>query len=192
MLQVGKTLISLDVLEKQFICDIGACHGVCCVEGDSGAPVEADEIEQIEQSIETVWPMLSDAAKAEIKANGTTYIDDEGDTVTSIINGRECVFTVFEPDGTIGCAFEKAWAAGKIPFRKPISCHLYPIRLTQLKNYLAVNYNNWHICSAARILGRKEGVPVYVFLKEALIRKFGEDWYHEVDQAVKSGIIEQF
>lgn len=185
MLQIKDTIISLDILEKKFICDISKCHGVCCVEGDSGAPLEKDELEEIEKALPVVWDHLSEQSQKNIKENGTSYVDVEGDLVTNINNGKECVFTLFEEDGTCKCAFEKAWEEGKIAWRKPISCHLYPIRTKQYKHFVGVNYDKWEICEAARIFGEKEGVPLYVFLKEPLQRKFGEEWYEELTIAAE-------
>lgn len=180
MLQIDNTIISLDVIEKKFICDLHKCHGICCVEGDSGAPLEDEELLQIEDALPFVWDDLSEQSKTLIDKQGVSYIDVEGDLVTSINNGKECVFTLFDEKGTCQCAFEKAWNEGKIPFRKPISCHLYPIRVKKYRDFVGVNYDQWDICAAAKIFGDRENVPVYVFLKEPLIRKFGEEWYKEL------------
>ena len=186
MLQINKTIISLDIIEKKFICDIQKCHGICCVEGDSGAPLENEELLEIEDALPTIWDDLSEQSKALIEAKGVSYIDQEGDLVTSINNGKECVFTLFDEKGNCQCAFEKAWAEGKIPFRKPISCHLYPIRVKKYRDFVGVNYDQWDICAAARLFGTKESVPVYKFVKEPLIRKFGEEWYKEFLLFVKN------
>lgn len=185
MLQIDDTLISLDIIEKKFICDVQKCHGVCCVEGDSGAPLEEDELKEIEEALPVIWDDLLAASKDNIEKNGTSYIDVDGDLVTTINNGKECVFTLFEKDGSCRCAFEKAYFDGRIPFRKPISCHLYPIRVKQYKEFKGVNYDKWDICEAARIYGQKEGVPLYVYLKEPLTRKFGEDWYRQLTYAAE-------
>ena len=183
MLQIDKTLISLDILEKKFICDIGKCHGVCCVEGDSGAPLTEAEYLAIDELLPLIWNDLPAVAQKLIKKHGIAYTDSEGDLVTTINAGRECVFTLRDNEGNIKCAFEKAWEEGRIAFRKPISCHLYPIRLMEFPDYTAVNYDKWDICSAARIFGEMHGVPLYVFLKEPLIRRFGPEWYKELEIA---------
>lgn len=183
MLQIGKTLISLDVIEKKFLCDLGKCHGACCVEGESGAPLLQDEILEIENVLDEIWDDLSPKSQALIEEQGVAYVDNEGDMVTSIVNGKECVFTYFEEDGTCKCAIEKAFNAGKISFRKPSSCFLYPIRIKEYKEFTAVNYDAWDLCKPALLLGEKIGVPVYKFLKIPLTEKFGEAWYEELSLA---------
>jgi hypothetical protein len=180
MLQIQDTLVSLDVIEQTFCCDLSHCKGICCVEGDCGAPVEEAEVEQLESVLPLIWEDLSDAAKQVIDAQGVVYADTDGDLVTSIVDGKDCVFTCYDEKGTCFCAIEKAWREGKTAFIKPISCHLYPIRLKQYPSYTAVNYQEWSICSGAKVLGKKLGLPVYRFLKEPLVRKFGEQWYKEL------------
>lgn len=182
MLQIGKALVSLDVIEKKFICDISKCQGACCIEGDSGAPLEEEEKEIIEEIYPTIKEYFTQEGIKEIEKQGTSVIDMDGDLVTPIINGKECVYTIFE-NGVAMCGIEKAYHDGKISFRKPISCQLYPIRITQYEEFDAVNYNKWEICKAARVLGFKKGTPVYKFLKEPLIRKYGEQWYSELEYA---------
>lgn len=186
MLQIDDTLISLDIIEKKFICNIPKCHGQCCIDGDSGAPLAEGEKEEIEKALPVVLSELSKEAQRIIKLQGISYIDEEHEEVTSIINGRECVFTLIDKNGNCKCAFEKAWEEGKISFRKPVSCHLYPIRVKQYQDYKGVNYDQWDICKPARVFGEKEGVPLYVFLKEPLIRKFGEDWYAQLVYAAEN------
>lgn len=186
MLQIDDTIISLDIIEKKFICDIQKCHGVCCVEGDSGAPLEESELKEIEDALPIIWDDLLDASKENIKKNGVSYVDVDGDLVTTINNGKECVFTLFDKNGTCKCAFEKAHSEGRIPFLKPISCHLYPVRVKQYEEFKGINYDKWEICEAARLFGQKEQVPVYVFLKEPLTRKFGEDWYRQLVYAAEN------
>jgi hypothetical protein len=153
------------------------------VEGDSGAPLELDEIAELEKALPFVWDDLSLDAKQVIDKQGVAYSDVEGELVTSIVNGKDCVFTCHDEKGFCYCAIEKAWRAGKISFIKPVSCHLYPIRTRKYTNYTAVNYQEWSICSAARQLGHELGIPVYQFLKEPLIRKFGQAWYGELCMA---------
>lgn len=184
MLQIDNTVISFDVLEKYFICDLDKCLGECCIEGDAGAPLEEDEKQILEEILPIVWDDLSPAAQEKIKEQGVSYIDEEGDLVTSIVNGKDCVFTCYEAGGMCKCAIEKAFREGKISFYKPISCHLYPIRVKNFGEFSAVNFHKWKICKAATVLGRKKGVKVYQFLKEPLIRKFGQEWYEQLEIAV--------
>ena len=181
MLQVGSALVSLDVIERFFICDLEKCLGACCIEGDAGAPVSEEECRKLKEILPVIWDDLLPEAKAVIERQGVAYVDEEGDLVTSIVNGKDCVFTCYGKNGMCQCAVEKAFREGKIDFYKPVSCHLYPIRVGNYGVYKAVNYNRWDVCKAAVLLGRKENLPVYRFLKEPLIRKFGEDWYAELE-----------
>lgn len=185
MLQIGDTLISLDLFEKQFICDLPKCKGGCCVEGESGAPITNEEKTILQKLLPVIWEDLSEKAKQLINKQGISYVDSEGEMVTSIINGMDCVFTYFDETGTCKCAIEKAWSEGKTTFKKPVSCHLYPVRVKQYPTFRAVNYDKWDICKPALLLGKKQGVPVYVFVKEALVRKFGADWYNELEIAAR-------
>ena len=185
MIQIRDTILSDDIFEEHFICNLTKCKGACCVEGDSGAPLERKEFEQIQSILPEIWDDLSPAAKALIEEQGIAYTDYDGELVTSIINGRECVFTYFDADGTCKCSIERAWREGRIRVQKPVSCHLYPIRLQKLGEYTALNYNRWSICKRAVNLGRSEGVKIYEFLREPLIRRFGEEWYNEVCEAAK-------
>ena len=181
MVQIDDTIISLDVFDAKFICDLDKCKGECCVEGESGAPLEDDEVAKLEAVLPIVWDDLSEEAKAIINAQGVAYEDMDGDMVTSIVNGKDCVFTCYDASGMCKCAIEKAYREGKVDFYKPISCHLYPIRLEKYSDFTAVNYHRWSVCKAAEILGQKEGLPVYKFLKEPLIRKFGQEWYEQLE-----------
>lgn len=181
MVQIDDTIISLDVFDAKFICDLDKCKGDCCVEGESGAPLEDDEVAKLEAVLPIVWDDLSEEAKAVIDAQGVAYEDMDGDMVTSIVNGKDCVFTCYDASGMCKCAIEKAYREGKVDFYKPISCHLYPIRLEKYREFTAVNYHRWSVCKAAEILGQKEGLPVYKFLKEPLIRKFGSEWYEQLE-----------
>lgn len=180
MFQIGDAIVASDIIEENFLCDLSACMGECCVEGDAGAPLEEDEVKIIEDLLSEVWDDLSPAAQAVIKEHGVAYRDHDGDMVTSIVNGKDCVFTYYDEKGICKCAIEKAYREGRTNFYKPISCHLYPIRLQKYKDFTAVNYHRWSICKAAVLLGNKEGLKVYEFLKEPLIRRFGEDWYNEL------------
>lgn len=185
MLQIDDTIISFDVLEEKFLCDLSVCKGICCIEGDAGAPLEPSEVKILEDILPVIWDDLSDNAKAVIEAQGVSYIDEENEPVTSIVNNAECVFTYTDENGVCKCAIEKAYRAGKIDFYKPISCHLYPIRLQQYKSFTAVNYHEWSICQCARTCGQQAKLPVYKFLKEPLIRRFGEAWYQQLEEAAK-------
>lgn len=181
MIQIDDTIISMDLFEKQFCCDLSECKGICCIEGDSGAPLEESEVPILENILPVVWNDLSDKSKAVIEKQGVSYIDIEGDRVTSIVDGCECVFTYLDENGVCKCAIEKAHREGKIDFYKPISCHLYPVRLENLRNgTVGINIHQWKVCKVAFELGKKCGLPVYQFLKEPLIRRFGAEWYEKV------------
>lgn len=185
MIQIDDTIISVDCLTEKFCCDLEACKGECCIEGDAGAPVELEEVEALEEALPVVWPMLSASAQAVIDRQGVVYTDEEGDLVTSIVNGKDCVFTCYGEDGTCYCALERAYREGKTSFYKPISCHLYPIRLKKVGDCVALNYNRWNVCKMAVVKGRQLDLPVYRFLKAPLIRRFGEAWYAELESAVE-------
>ena len=185
MLQIGDTIISLDVIESQFICDLCKCKGQCCVDGESGAPLEKEENDKINEILPIIWDELSPEAQALIEVQGISYKDYDGELVTSIIKGEECVFTYFDEDGVCKCVIDKAYREGRITVPKPISCHLYPIRLQKYPNFTAVNYHKWSVCKPAVELGKREGVELYKFLKEPLIRKFGEKWYTELCDTVE-------
>lgn len=180
ILQVGNVLLSSDILTQCFCCDLDACHGACCVEGEAGAPVTLDETAQIEDALDQVWPSLNASAQAVIDQQGVAYVDQEGDLVTSIVGGKDCVFTCHQ-DGCCLCALEKAWRKQQINFCKPISCALYPIReKTFSDGTIGLNYHQWSVCQAARAKGRQLNIPVYQFLKDPLIRRFGQQWYDEL------------
>lgn len=152
------------------------------MEGDSGAPLEDAELAELQKVLPEVWDDLSPKAKEIINKQGVAYIDDEGDTVTSIVNGKDCVFTCYDADGTCKCAIEKAYREGRVSFYKPISCHLYPVRVTRYRDFSAVNLHRWDVCKAAEVLGKRQGMRVYEFLKEPLVRKFGKVWYDALEQ----------
>ena len=175
MFEIDKKVVSLDVIKEKFTCDVRKCKGNCCVQGESGAPLDDDEV----LILDRIFPDFKDYLRPEgIKAvleQGTFVIDEDGDKVTPLIANLECAYAVFE-NGIARCGIEKAFEAGAIGFRKPISCHLYPIRITKYDNFEAVNYNRWHLCEYARSYGNELNVPVYKFVDEALIRKYGKEF----------------
>lgn len=180
MFQINDTIVASDVIEESFICDLSVCKGECCVEGESGAPLEEEEVKIIEDLLPQVWDDISPAAKEIINKQGVAYRDYDGEMVTSIVNGKDCVFTYYDDKGVCKCVIEKAYREGRVDFYKPISCHLYPIRLQKYENFTAVNYHRWNVCKAAVLFGKREGVKIYQFLKEPLVRRFGEEWYKEL------------
>ena len=185
IVQIGNVLLSSDLLTEEFCCDLDVCHGACCVEGDAGAPVTLDEIAEIEENLDAVWNQLGASAQSVIDRQGVAYTDQEGDLVTSIVGGKECVFTtpLTLVNGTkiVGCAFESAYWHGRCRFCKPISCALYPIREKQFSDgSIGLNYHRWEICECGRRKGRALHLKVYQFLKAPLIRRFGEEWYQEL------------
>ena len=192
ILEVGGVLISSDILTECFCCDYEKCRGICCVEGDAGAPVTMDEIGEIEDRLDAVWPMLSASAQSVIDRQGVAYSDPDGDLVTSIVHGRDCVFTCYDGDNCL-CALEKAYrqkptAKSQQPaaFIKPISCALYPIREKQFQGGLiGLNYHRWAVCRDAIEKGKALGIPVYKFLSEPLIRRFGQAWYDELCEVAR-------
>lgn len=198
IIEIKDTLVSMDIITEEFCCDLEACKGKCCIIGDAGAPVSMDEVMELENVLDEVWDDLSASAQAVIDKQGVAYTDQEGDLVTSIVNGKDCVFTYYDdltlslPDANGGerqctipncclCATEKVFRAGRTSWCKPISCALYPIRVKELKNGLtALNYHQWDICADGRRKGRELHMPVYKFLREPLIRRFGQEWYDEL------------
>ena len=185
ILQVGDVLVSPDILTECFCCDLDACGGACCIEGDAGAPLSLDEVGELENVLDEVWPDLSASAQSIIDKQGVAYTDEDGDLVTSIVHGKDCVFTCYSPEGCCYCATDKAFREGRTSWCKPISCYLYPIREKKLSGGLsALNYHRWSVCEAAVKKGRELHLPIYKFLKDPLIRRFGEDWYHELEEVV--------
>ena len=190
IIQVGNVLLSSDILTEQFCCDLAVCHGACCVEGDAGAPVQLHEIMDIEQSLDAVWPLLHASAQAVIDRQGVAYTDRDGDLVTSIVGGKDCVFTCYDDlsltDGTTApqcclCALEKVHRQGLTTFCKPMSCALYPIREKTFRDgSVGLNYHRWVICDCARRKGSQLHLPLYRFLREPLVRRFGQEWYDEL------------
>lgn len=190
MIEILGTLVSLDLFKVFFCCDLSKCHGICCVEGDAGAPVSMEEVELLEEAVDVVWDDLSPEAQKVIDSEGVVYPDREGELVTQIVNGKDCVFVKRGIiDGVEGqcalCAIDAAYRCGKSRWQKPASCALYPVRLSTVGGMTAVNVHRWDVCQPARELGRKLQMPVYQYLKEPLIRQFGEEWWNECEIAAK-------
>lgn len=184
MLVIDNTLITDEVLEKHFVCDLNACKGACCVKGDYGAPLEDDELEMVDKVYEKVKPYMTPAGIEAVEKQGKYLLYEKKEWVTPLIKGKECAYTFFDEGGIAKCAIEKAYYEGKVKWKKPISCHLYPIRITKQKNGLeALNYDKWSICKAACKLGDSLKVPVFKFLKDSLTRKYGKEWYKQLEIA---------
>lgn len=187
ILQVGDVLLSSDILTEHFCCDLEACGGACCIEGDAGAPITSTEKEELERVLPAVWHDLSPRAQKVLNKQGVAYRDPEGDLVTSIVDGKDCCFTCYNEQGICLCATDRAHREGRINWSKPISCYLYPIREKQLSNGLtALNYDRWSVCQPAVKLGRELRLPIYQFLREPLIRRFGQAWYEELEALAAS------
>lgn len=180
MLQIQDTLVSLDLAERFFCCNLDACHGQCCLDGDAGAPLEPGEADTIREILPEIWDDLLPAAQREIEASGVSYIDCEGDEVTALVEGGLCAFATTAPDGSWRCAIENACREGRIGFLKPVSCHLYPVRVKKYDSFTAVNLHRWRICKSAEVLGRAKGLRAYRFLEGPLRRRFGDAWYDEL------------
>lgn len=186
MFVIQNVLVSEELATECFLCDLQKCKGACCVEGDLGAPLESSELKELE----TIFPKITSYLTAEglqvLKTEGLYVLDTDGDYSTPTIGGRECAYSFYDGQGVLQCGIEKAYQDGKISFRKPISCHLYPIRITQYPRFVAVNYHQWSICSPACALGKATKLPLYVFLKEALTQKFGAPWYAELASQIEA------
>jgi hypothetical protein len=186
MITIDNTVISEDIADKFFVCDLAKCKGACCVEGDGGAPVEQNEVMILKSIYKKVKPYLSKQGQEAIEEQGTYIREQDGTYSTPLIGGKECAYSLYDK-GILKCGIEQAYYAKKIDWKKPISCHLYPIRITKYEHYDALNYDRWNICSPACSNGRELGVPIYQFLKEPLIRKYGEDWYKTLTLKIKEG-----
>ncbi|MFV0593559.1 MAG: DUF3109 family protein [Draconibacterium sp.] len=180
VIEIGRAILSRDIFEEHFLCDILKCKGACCIEGDSGAPLTDEEAIQIEKDYPLFEAYLPKKHKKEVEKQGYSVIDSDGDLVTPLVNNRQCVYSFYNEKDILQCAIEKAFLEGKTKFRKPVSCHLFPIRITEYRNFDAVNYQQLKICKPGRKCGASQKLPLYKFLKEPLIRKYGEDWYKEV------------
>lgn len=180
MVQIGDAIVSFDLFQEYFCCNPSHCKGICCVEGDAGAPVLFDEVEKLEEALEVVAPEMSPAARAIADEQGVVYTDRDGDLVTSIVDGKDCIFASRDENGCCICLIEKAYNEGRIGWRKPISCYLYPVRLRKVGDLTAVNFHKWDVCRSAVVAGRRKGIKAYEFLKGPLIERFGEEWYDEL------------
>lgn len=185
MFQLGKTIISEDILDKEFVCNLNACKGACCVEGEAGAPINAEETTILKEIFPVIKTYLRKEGVKAIEEQGTYTTNPIGEFETTLVNGKECAYAIFDENNIAKCGIEAAFNAGKIDFQKPISCHLYPIRIQEYKSLTAINYHAWPICDAACILGKELKTPTYQFVKDALIRKFGQDWYDELDKVAR-------
>lgn len=185
MKQVGDVLVSDEVFEKKFVCNIEKCKGACCVEGDLGAPLEEKELDILDDIYEEVKPYLDDIGIKAIEEQGKYVMDFQDEYSTPVIDGKECAYAIYDDGGTLHCAIEQAYNDGKIKYKKPISCHLYPIRILNLSIGDALNYDEWSICSDACDFGEHLGVKVYQFLKDPLIRKYGKEWYQQLEVAAE-------
>lgn len=180
MIRIGDVVVSLDVVERYFCCDLDDCKGGCCIEGDAGAPITVEEEAEIKESLAAVSGYLPQAALDVVESQGVSYRDPDGELVTSIIGNKDCVFCTYTADGMCLCALEKGYNERKISFKKPVSCHLYPIRITSYPAFTAVNYDERDLCRGAVVNGKSKRIRVYEFLKEPLTRRFGEEWYREL------------
>ena len=185
MIQIDDKLISEDLFSEEFVCNLAKCKGICCVEGDAGAPLDEDETKILDEIYPKIKSYLRPEGIQAIEEQGTYTLDFEGDLVTPLVNNAECAYVIFDEKGYTKCAIEKAYEDGVIDWQKPISCHLYPIRITEYSNFSAINYHEWDVCSDACTLGKELGVKVYQFLKKPLIRKYGEEFYQTLSEAAE-------
>ncbi len=185
MIQIDDKLISEDLFSEEFVCNLAKCKGICCVDGDAGAPLDEDETKILDEIYPKIKSYLRPEGIQAIEEQGTYTLDFEGDLVTPLVNNAECAYVIFDEKSYTKCAIEKAYEDGVIDWQKPISCHLYPIRITEYSNFSAINYHEWDICSDACTLGKELGVKVYQFLKKPLIRKYGEEFYQTLSEAAE-------
>jgi hypothetical protein len=184
MIQIGNRIVSRELFDQHFICHLEQCEGNCCVFGDSGAPLEDHEARYLEENLEAIKPYMRAEGLQEVNEQGSWVVDGDGDQVTPLVGREECAYVVFE-QGIARCSIEKAFKSGSVSFQKPVSCHLYPIRVSKLNNAVALNYHRWSICEPARILGRKEGMPVFRFLKDPITRVYGAAFYNELENVYR-------
>jgi hypothetical protein len=186
LFEIDDKIISTEIFTKKFVCDLNACKGACCVNGDPGAPITFEEIDLLEEDLDQIKPYMREEGIAAVEETGVFYMDIENEPVTTLVNGHECAFVFFDEKGITKCAIEETYNQGKTTFKKPVSCHLYPIRVMNFHEKKALTYNEWDICAPACACGDKLGVPAYKFLKEPIIRAFGEEFYTELDIAAKA------
>ncbi|MDG1571337.1 DUF3109 family protein [Robiginitalea sp. M366] len=184
MFELGKTVVSEEILEEAFVCDLNACKGACCVDGNAGAPLEPSEMEKLQEILPRIKPYLRPEGLEAIEQQGPYVKGEDGEWETPLVHGKECAYVIFEGDKAL-CGIEAACKDGAVDWPKPVSCHLYPVRIREYTALTAVNYHRWHICDPACQLGAELKVPVYRFVKAALIRKFGEAWYQELEVAAR-------
>lgn len=183
MLIIGNTIVSENVADRCFCCDLGRCKGQCCVEGDCGAPLLESEIPVLGRVLPEVRPYMTKEGLEVVEREGVSALDNAGEPCTPLVNNRECAYVAWGEDGTAFCAIEQAYRDGRIDFKKPVSCHLYPIRVDDFGEFTAVNYHEWDVCRCAVAKGRETGIPLYQYLKEPLVRRFGQEWYDELVDA---------
>ncbi len=188
MFQLGKTLVSEEIIEKDFVCNLSACKGACCVDGEAGAPLTVEETSILEEIYPKVKPLLRKESIDVIEKEGTWVKSDFGELETPLINHADCVYVTFDEKNTALCAIEEAYNLGEISWKKPISCHLYPIRVKEYSEFSAVNYHKWKVCDDACSLGKELQVPIYKFVKQALVRKFGQHWYDELEKVAQKHV----
>jgi len=186
MISIKNTLVSEDLIEKQFVCDLSACRGACCVEGDGGAPLNDKETKLLDKLFKDVKPYMAEKGIKGIEAQGKWVVGKDGGKETPLVDGKECVYVFFDQQNIAKCAIEAAYRDQRTSFKKPISCELYPVRIQSYQEYDAVNYHKWHVCKSACECGEKLKVPVYKFLREPLIKKYGLDWYRCLEFADKN------
>lgn len=186
MFQLKKTIVSEEILQREFVCNLSACKGACCVDGEAGAPLEDKELELLKEGFESIKGFLRKEGLEAIEKQGLYTTNELGEHETPLIEGKDCAYVIYDENGKALCGIEEAHNRGAIDFKKPISCHLYPVRIRQYSEFAAVNYHQWEICDDACVLGKELQVPIYVFVKEALIRKFGEEWYGELEEIGKN------
>lgn len=183
MIEIDGKIVSVDLLTEKFCCDLAQCRGICCVEGNAGAPLEIDEVDILEREYETYRPFMKPEGIEAVRRQGFMVVDEDGDYTTPLIDGAECAYS-FEENGVTMCAVERAYKQGRTGFVKPVSCHLYPIRVSVFGNgTLGLNYHRWNVCEPARILGKKLGMPVYRMLREPIVRRFGEEFFEALGEA---------
>ncbi len=188
MFQIGKTIVSEEILQNDFVCNLNACKGACCVGGEYGAPLDDSETDKLVNIYQDVKPFLRPEGIAAIEEHGTFVKGEDGEWETPLVNNNECAYVIFSKDGVAKCGLEAAYEAGATQWKKPISCYLYPVRTREYSEFTAVNYHKWEICDPACALGEELKVPIYKFVKDALIQKFGEDWYRELEEVAAENI----